>query len=117
MLLMVLNLINELLKYFRVNTRGKEFIEIDCNEIVEKVMRDLQLLIEENNCKISYDKLPKVCGDEKQLKQLFQNLITNGIKFNDKEQAEIDSQVQTDQKVWRFSVSDNGIGIENEYQK
>ncbi len=110
-------LINALLEYSRVGKREKELKPVDCNEILETVKSNLEIIIEENNARIEYDDLPQVKGDHMQLVRLFQNLITNAIKFKDEEPPVITISAQERSKDWLFSVSDNGIGIDEEHFK
>ena len=75
-------LINDLLVLSRVNTRGKPFEPVDCNDLLEKVLHGLSNAIEEKQTRIEVDPLPTVTGDHTQLFQLFQNLISNAVKFH-----------------------------------
>ena len=74
-------LIQDLLAYSRVGTRGERFTHTDCNAVLRQVLHDLQIAIAENNATITHDELPIVYADKTQLMQLFQNLIGNAIKF------------------------------------
>ena len=112
------NLIKDLLEYSRVTTRGKEFELVDTEEIIEEAISNLSAAITESNAQISYDKLPQIIADSRQIGQLFQNLISNAIKF--KKQGippKINIQVNKDEEngEYVFSVKDNGIGIEKDY--
>jgi len=108
-------LINDLLAYSRVGTRGKEFSSTDCNRVVEDALFNLSRAIADSNAEISSDKLPNVMADRGQLVQVFQNLIANGIKFHGKEKPDIHIGVSLTGKEWRFTVRDNGIGIAAEH--
>jgi light-regulated signal transduction histidine kinase (bacteriophytochrome) len=108
-------LISDLLAYSRVGTRGKEFALTDCEEILGRVLENLQIAIEENRGKVTHDPLPKLMADDVQLESLFQNLIGNAIKFHGKKPPRIHVGVKKDEKDWIFSVSDNGIGIDPQY--
>ena len=110
-------MINDLLFYSRVQTRGKPFVPTDCNKVIEKVKMNLKVAIEESQAIITYDNLPVVLADESQLMQLFQNLIGNAVKFCDKKQPEIHISAERKNKEWVFSVKDNGIGIDPEYKE
>ena len=110
------NLIEGLLSYSRITTRGKLFNRIDVNSIMDKVILNLKNSIEETETIITYDVLPTILGDESQIEQLFQNLIQNSIKFRRNgipPQIHISSKKQ--KKEWIFSVNDNGIGIDSQY--
>ncbi|MCI0476295.1 MAG: hypothetical protein L0Y55_08610, partial [Anaerolineales bacterium] len=75
-------LINDLLAYSRIGTRGKEFTPVDCHALVGQVIANLQVAIQETGAVITCDPLPTVQADESQMIQLFQNLIGNAIKFH-----------------------------------
>lgn len=108
-------LINDLLTYSRVGTRGKEFAPTDCNEVLARALLNLIAAIQESGARITHDHLPIVLGDEFQLGQLFQNLIDNAIKYHGATPAEIHVGCERDGEMWRFAVKDNGIGIDPEY--
>jgi PAS domain S-box-containing protein len=107
-------LLNSLLAYSRIQTKGREFAEVDLNIVLEKVQKNLSLRIEDRQAKINIKKLPVISGDEAQMIQLFQNLLENGIKFNPNTPSIIiSSKAKFDNII--FSVKDNGIGIEPQY--
>jgi PAS domain S-box-containing protein len=108
-------LIHDLLAYSRVGTRGRPFKTVDLNKLIKRVLENLHLVIEETFAEVSHDDLPSLPADETQLLQLFQNLIENGIKFRRAEPPRIHIGVEKDENGWRFSIRDNGIGIEPEY--
>jgi PAS domain S-box-containing protein len=108
-------LIQDLLAYSRVSTKGKPFSPTDCNHVLRQVFNNLQVLIAENNATIAYDSLPTVRVDKTQLVQLFQNLIGNAIKFRREEPPQIQIAAELRDEVWLFSVKDNGIGIKSKY--
>lgn len=108
------DLLNGLLAYSRVQTKGKEFVRVDMNEIVEKVKANLNLVIKEREAVIAFKELPVIFADESQMMQLMQNLIENGIKFSEGKPRIIISE-QKDNSVHVFSVRDHGIGIEQQY--
>jgi PAS domain S-box-containing protein len=111
-------LINDLLAYSRVGTRGGAFSRVPVETVVERVRASLARAIEESGALVSHDPLPAVTGDPTQLLQLFQNLIQNGIKFRHPDSPpEIHIGVSDQGAVWHFSVRDNGIGIAPEYQE
>ena len=76
------NLINDLLSYSRITTKGKEFTPTDCNEIMERVMSNLQFAVAENQAEVSWETLPTILADATQMWQLFQNLVSNAIKYH-----------------------------------
>jgi two-component system, chemotaxis family, sensor kinase Cph1 len=109
-------LINDLLAYSRVGTRGKPLAPIDMATLFEAARANMRVAIEESGAKVSYEALPTVMGDTTQLMQLLQNLIGNAIKFRDENRTpEIRVGAERRDGEWLFSVSDNGIGIEEQY--
>ena len=108
-------LIDDLLSYSRISTRGREFKPTDINKVIENAASDLQMLIEEEGATLSWDAMPTVMADEMQLVQLFQNLLRNAIKFRNDAPPEISVHAAQNNGEWVFSVSDNGIGIEEQY--
>jgi light-regulated signal transduction histidine kinase (bacteriophytochrome) len=110
-------LIDDLLSYSRVNTKRSKFGSIKIDKVMYNVLSNLQVTSEENCAEIKVqESLPTIIGDESQMGQVFQNLIGNGIKFNDKETPKIGVLAEQDEDGWIFSVSDNGIGIAPQYQ-
>ncbi len=111
------NLINDLLEFSRVTTRGREPEPIDCESVLDQVLSNLELYIKENKATISHDPLPEVRADPTQLAQVFQNLIINGIKFHSEEAPIIHISAEKKESEWIFSVQDNGIGIDPQYSE
>ena len=107
-------LIEGLLDYSRVDHEGRPFERIDMDRLMETVLRNLHAPIADRQVEVIYDDLPPVDGDSVQLGQLLQNLISNGIKFNDKDRPEIRVTAELLRDDWWFSVSDNGIGMDPE---
>lgn len=108
--------VTELLAYSRLNKTLPEFASIDCNYIITNVLSMLELLIEENHAIVKYDSLPIVKGNETLLQQLFQNLISNAIKFRSEQRhPEVYISCKKSEGNWIFSVKDNGIGIPQEF--
>jgi light-regulated signal transduction histidine kinase (bacteriophytochrome) len=110
-------LINDLLAYSRVGTRGKPFKPADCNIIFREARDNLMKAIEESGAVITQDPLPIVLGDEVQLNQLFQNLVANAIKFRGREAPQIHVSAEIRGQEWVFAITDNGIGIAPEHQE
>ncbi|MEI7685717.1 MAG: PAS domain S-box protein [Planctomycetota bacterium] len=108
-------LIEDLLAYSRLATRGKEFAPTDCREIVKRALANLDVAIKESGAVIDIDELPTVRGDATQLTQLFQNLISNAMKFRGDAPPAIEVRARRDGAAWLFSVNDRGIGIASEY--
>jgi PAS domain S-box-containing protein len=109
------NLINDLLLFSRVNTRGKEFELTDYEAVFATVVGNLQAQIESNKAILTHDPLPKAWADSVQQIQVMQNLIHNGIKFHRDEAPRVHVSAKEGDDEWVFSVKDNGIGIEPEY--
>jgi light-regulated signal transduction histidine kinase (bacteriophytochrome) len=110
-------LINDLLNYSRIQTRGKPFVETDCEEILGQVRANLQVAIEKSRALMTSDFLPTVMADPTQMMQLFQNLIDNAIKFSGKEPPRVHISAEKRDNEWVFSVSDNGIGIDPRFNE
>jgi PAS domain S-box-containing protein len=122
-------LINDLLNYSRVSTKGQPFMPVNCNTVLERAIANLQLAIAETHAVITADPLPEVIADTTQLTQVFQNLIGNAIKFrgeaslqihitvsrNNIESNQENSNLISSENEWLFSVRDNGIGLESQY--
>jgi chemotaxis family two-component system sensor kinase Cph1 len=104
-------LIDDLLAYSRVGSRGEPFRPVSVNAVLERVRTNLQGRIEESHAMIESDDLPDVMADEIQLMQLFQNLIGNALKFHSESPLRIRIQAKRDHEMWRFCVEDNGIGL------
>ncbi|MUG98515.1 PAS domain-containing protein [Scytonema sp. UIC 10036] len=108
-------LIQDLLAYSRVGTKGKAFTSCDCNAAVRQAVNNLLVLIGENNANVDWDRLPTVIADSTQMVQLFQNLVSNAIKFRREEPPKIQITAELQQEGWLFGVKDNGIGIKSRY--
>jgi signal transduction histidine kinase len=109
------HLINDLLDYSRVTTRGKPFVKVDLSTVLGHAINNLQKKIQETGALIVNEDLPFVYGDEVQLVRVFQNLLDNAIKFRGTVPPRISISSKTvDDKV-QISISDNGIGIDKIY--
>ncbi|MBI4749072.1 MAG: PAS domain S-box protein [Acidobacteria bacterium] len=108
-------LINDLLAYSRVKTRGKEFTVTNLEEVLDRVLLSLRLLIEETEAEITHDPLPTVMADALQMGQIFQNLIGNALKFHGEKPPRIHISARQEGKEWIFSFRDWGIGLEPQY--
>ena len=107
-------LINDLLAYSRVGTRGKEFQLTNCQTVLDQAVLNLQVAMEETGAVVAHDPLPTVMGDATQLGQVFQNLIGNAIKFRGAQPPEVHVGADRRNGEWLFWVQDNGIGIARE---
>ncbi len=109
-------LIQDLLEYSRVTTRGRPLARFDAHEALGEAVKNLQAAIQESGALVTSNDLPMVLGDRTQIVQVFQNLIGNGIKFQRPDVApliHISTEEDLDDNRFRlFKVSDNGIGIE-----
>jgi light-regulated signal transduction histidine kinase (bacteriophytochrome) len=110
-------LINDLLAYSRVGTRGKPLAPTDLSEVLQDTENNLYQAIQESGTVITHDRLPVVSGDQVQLIQLFQNLLANAIKFRGEEAPRIHVSAQGREGDWLLSVQDNGIGVAPEHQE
>jgi PAS domain S-box-containing protein len=109
-------LIKDLLDYSRIG-RGNESRQVDCNVLVQEVLADLHNVIVENDVHIKTDQLPMLYNAyPSELKSLFQNLVSNSIKFRKPGLTPVlHIEAQQTNGFWQFSVKDNGIGIEDQY--
>lgn len=108
-------LIEDLLAYSRVGTRGRQFKEVSADAAFKRALGNLRGAHERTNAAISCDPLPVVLGDETQLVQLFQNLVGNALKFHGDEPPRVHVCARQEGDDWLFAVSDNGIGIDPQY--
>jgi len=108
-------LINDLLTYSRVDTRGESFKPMDSEATFSQATANLKVAIEEAEAVITHDPLPPLIADNSQIVQLFQNLLGNAIKFHGKEPPRIHVSARQENNEWVFSFRDNGIGIAPEY--
>ncbi|MFN8536507.1 MAG: PAS domain S-box protein [Thermomicrobiales bacterium] len=109
-------LIRDLLEYSRVGTRGRAFAPVDTAAVVDRVLGDLGAALAESGGVVERDELPTVAGDSSQLRQLFQNLIGNALKYRRPGVApEVRIAAAREGEWWLFRVRDNGIGIAPEH--
>jgi len=112
----MVELIKGLLEYGRIG-QGKTVSNIDCNEILDAIKNDLSVAISDSNATISSEILPILKGYKVELRLLFQNLVSNAIKFRKTDQAPvIHISAEDNYKYWEFSIKDNGIGIDPKYK-
>lgn len=126
-------LINDLLAYSRVGTRGKPLARVNCDDLLGNALANLKVALDESQARLDLHPLPAVLGDATQLTQLFQNLIGNALKFHGEKPPAVHVAAELidaerpgeapppsalrppPSKLWRFSVRDEGIGIEPQY--
>jgi signal transduction histidine kinase len=120
-------LISALLSYSRVSTNASQFAEIDMDHVLADVLSDLQIRIEEAKAAIHAESLPRIEADPVQMRQLFQNILSNALKFRRKDVDLVisikgtvipDLQRHDPPLGWlEFSIADNGIGFDNAYKE
>jgi hypothetical protein len=108
-------LINDLLAYSRVGTRGQPLAPTDSHAALGEAMRNLATLVEETRAIITNDDLPTVRADASQFNLVFQNLLSNAIKFRGQDLPRIHVSALDRDGEWVFAVRDNGIGIEPQH--
>jgi PAS domain S-box-containing protein len=108
-------LIEDLLQYSRVNTRGKPPEPTEADDVLTGVLADLGVHIEEAGPEVTHDPLPQVMADPVQLGRLFQNLVSNAIKYRGEDPPRIHIGAARQNGQWRFSVQDNGAGIDPQF--
>jgi len=109
------NMITDLLEYSRVSSKEREFNLVTIEKILDETLLNLKMRIDESNALITYDPLPTVYGDRKLLVELFQNIISNAIKYRSEETPKIHISAKKEDNHWLFSIKDNGIGIDTQH--
>ncbi|MGI9512132.1 MAG: PAS-domain containing protein [Anderseniella sp.] len=119
-------LINDLLGYSRVTTNAKPFEKVSLCDVIDGVRSDLQIQLQEGSGTVELGELPTLDADPIQMRQLFQNLISNALKFRKPdlnpivsvtaEEHSVKSNSKGQVRYWRIKVADNGIGFENQYK-
>jgi signal transduction histidine kinase len=108
-------LINDLLTFSRVGTRGRLMGLSSCEKVLAEALMNLQVAIDENRAIITHDPLPTIFCDQPQLVQLFQNLVGNSIKFRGQQAPKIHISAKREESEWVFSICDNGIGLDPKF--
>ena len=111
------SLLGSLLAYLQVDSREPVLEPTRCADLVGGTLEELKGSIEESGAEVTHDDLPTVRADATQLGQVLQNLIGNAVKFRGEGPPEIHIGAERDDGAWRFSVRDNGIGIEAQYRE
>ena len=120
------NLINDLLEFSRVTTRGKDFVDTDLQKVLDEILDDLEIAIKESDAQVHVAKMPVIQADPSQMEQLFLNLISNAVKFRRpgvapivnidyEHETEFSEDHNTDIEWQIITVKDNGIGFSPEY--
>jgi light-regulated signal transduction histidine kinase (bacteriophytochrome) len=108
-------LIEDLLAYSRVGTKGKDFRPVAIDAPLKRAITNLRAAIEETSASVTWDPLPTESVDEVQLAQLFQNLIGNALKFRGPGVPRVHVSAAEKPDHWQVTVADNGLGIEAQY--
>lgn len=109
--------INDLLSYSRVSTHETEQAPVDSNQALKSALENLKAAVHESGASVRSEPLPTVYADSFQISQLFQNLISNAIKFRGDDPPQVEIAAVERENEWLFSVSDNGIGIDKQYNE
>lgn len=110
------DLVNDLLEYARIGQEAENFKDVDTNKIMALVEENLKDSLDSSGAKITYGDLPVVYANPIRLMRVLQNLVGNGIKYQEhgvKSNVHIDAE--DDEGAWKFSIKDNGIGMKPEY--
>ena len=110
-------MIEALLEYSRIETRGDPFESVDLEAVIDDVLADLGLRIVESDAEIEVGDLPTVSGDRNQLHQLFQNLLSNALEYSGDEPPRVEITARRDGLEWIVAVRDEGIGIDPDEQE
>jgi light-regulated signal transduction histidine kinase (bacteriophytochrome) len=95
-----------------VGTSEYRHERVDVGALVDDTLRGMRATVGESGAIVTHDSLPEIVGDPGQLRQLFQNLISNAIKFVEQGPPRVHVSAERDGREWRFAVADNGIGID-----
>jgi PAS domain S-box-containing protein len=109
------HLIEDLLAFSRVGTRGSALSPVDSAHVLDVAIRSLQAAIDAAGARITHDPLPTVLADPMQLEQLYMNLLGNALKFRGAAPVAVHVSAAREGRHWRFSIADNGIGIDAAY--
>ncbi|WP_247731034.1 ATP-binding protein [Halovivax limisalsi] len=106
------DVIDGLLEYSQVDTQGDSFDDVDLDAVLDDVLADLTFKIEESDATVTREPLPTIEGDDRQLHQLFQNLLSNAIEYSGDDPPQIHVSAAQGEDEWTVSVRDEGIGID-----
>ncbi|MBN9564836.1 MAG: PAS domain S-box protein [Alphaproteobacteria bacterium] len=110
-------MIRDLLTYARVGRPGIQFVAVNCQQLVDQIKQDLLGLIKASGAELSIGQLPTITGNETELRQIFQNLLVNALKFHGDSQPIIEIACHEETDYWEFYVKDNGIGIDPRFKE
>jgi light-regulated signal transduction histidine kinase (bacteriophytochrome) len=108
-------LINDLLAFSRVGRTTEGFVDVDCDDVLDRALRNLETALDDAGAEVVRHPLPTVDGDPSLLTALFQNLVGNAIKFRSEAPPRIEVSAEQRDGEWSFRVADNGIGIDDAY--
>ena len=108
------NLVDRLLAYASLRSSTPDFIDVALNDVANSAIANLKIYIEERTAIVAHTELPVIHGDLVLLIQLFQNIISNGLKYNDQVQPSVHIDFVNFEDFYRISFKDNGIGIRQE---
>ncbi len=108
-------LTQDLLRFTNVQWKELHFKPVDLNVLLMHIKNDFKISIDESNAIIEISNLPTILADSTLIQQLFQNLISNAIKYKSEKRPHIFIKVVDEKENWIFSVKDNGIGMESKY--
>lgn len=108
-------MVTGLLSYAQVRQRRMEARDVDLGAIVEATLADLQVAIRDAGASLEVGELPTVRGDATRLRQVFQNLLSNALKFRGADPARIAIHAVSRETMWEIAIADNGIGFDPEY--
>lgn len=108
-------MINDLLEFSRVANKKREFSNVNVNKVIDQTVLNLKSAIDDNNAEITYNLLPTIWGDDQLMVLLFQNLISNSIKYHSEAIPTINISATKESNQYLFTVKDNGIGMSSEH--
>jgi len=112
------DLVTDLLTYAQIDREGKPLTEVDVRKAVDQAIEALKLIITQENAEITVDPLPIVLGDESLVAQVFQNLVSNSLKYRSTEPPRIHiwAVPGSSSAEWKFFVKDNGAGFDMQFK-
>lgn len=110
-------LIQDLLAYTRAGIMEGDVTRVESTEVLKHALSGLAEAIRESGATVTFDTLPEVYMGETHLQQVFQNLISNALKYRNEKPPDIHISAINLGASWRFSVQDNGIGIDPQYKE